>query len=69
MIKKIKVSEKIYTSPNAAVKTENGWEPAKPELWEGFGGLKGFMHLFGNHYSYGQPYCIFCGKEEVTLNS
>lgn len=64
-MKKIKVSNEIYTDPQSAFQDTDGkWKPLRPELWQGFHWGK-IPHLFGKHYSYGQPFCIFCGKKEI----
>jgi len=63
-MKYIKVIDKIYTDPNVA-KCSDGinWKPATPlpypcNLWEWF------VHKLGFHFSFGQPFCVVCMKEQ-----
>jgi len=63
-MKYIKVLERDYLSPDSAIsKDGKHWEPAKPELLSP--NLKErFIHWRGKHFSFGQPYCVICGREE-----
>ena len=40
------------------------WKPARPLLYTP--NLKErIIHLFGKHFSFGQPYCVVCGYAEL----
>jgi hypothetical protein len=66
-MKYIKVASHIYTDPNVAIQN-NGlgrWEAARPELletnlWERL------VHRFYSHFTFGQPFCVVCGRAELT---
>ncbi len=72
-MKYIKVSKKIYRIPNTAVLETNyigghidsRWVKARPELLET--NLKErFIHsVLRKHFTFGQPYCVVCGREEI----
>jgi hypothetical protein len=62
----IKVINKIYTDPQCRASFDGGkhWEHAKPELypcnlWEWI-----LHYIFRKHFSWGQPFCVVCGKEQ-----
>lgn len=64
-MKYIKVGQNQYVSPNVQILQRDGWQKASPELlepnlWERF------IHFLGYHFSFGQPYCVVCGKEEIV---
>lgn len=66
-MKYIKVTEKIYTSPNSAYqdKVTGNWFPATPELYSP-NLREWFIHnIQRKHFSWGQPYCVVCGKVEL----
>ena len=57
------VKNKIYTSPDDLdCRDGEHWEPAKPVLYSPniFDRIR---HAFGKHWSWGQPFCVICGKE------
>lgn len=59
------VKDKVYTDDNTSeYDCQKGWIPARPalyspNLWEKF------IHWLGKHWSYGQYFCIICGKERI----
>ena len=56
----INVTNEYYTDP--LVMTEK--EPARPCLLSP--NLKErFVHWLGFHFSFGQPYCVVCGKKKI----
>lgn len=64
-MKKIKVSNELYTIPNMqSSKDGKHWEPTRPVLYAPsfIGRIK---HWLGEHISFGQPYCVICGKKEA----
>lgn len=61
----IKVIEEEYTSPDTAVCVDGKWMPAKPELLSP-NIIESFNHWRGKHLSFGQPYCVICGKKQAT---
>lgn len=65
--KYIQVNEKeLYTLQNHAVLNmrTGKWEPASPELYSP--SIKEwFTHnILGQHFTFGQPYCVVCGCAE-----
>lgn len=60
----IQVTAQDYLSPDSATSRDGKhWEAAKPMLL--FPNLRErFIHWRGNHFTFGQPYCVVCGKEE-----
>lgn len=73
-MKYIKVTNKIYRSPNTQTletdyvggHIDSRWVNARPELLSP--NLKEwFMHaILRKHISFGQPYCVICGKAEFV---
>lgn len=73
-MKYIKVSKKVYrSSKTQSLETsyvgghiDSQWVAAKPELLQP--NLKErFIHsVLRKHFSFGQPYCVVCGKEEFS---
>lgn len=67
MKKEIKVTNRIYTSPDDSVSRDGvHWSPARPQLY--FTNIfERVWHWLGHHWSYGQPYCIVCGLAEKIV--
>ena len=65
-MKKIKVLNRKWSDPNTLARRPDGTcGPAYPVLYEGniFEKIK---HFLGMHFSFGQPFCVVCGKEAVN---
>lgn len=59
------VKNKIYTSPDNQQSSDGKhWEPARPVLYSPnlFEKIK---HALGYHWSWGQEFCVVCGKEKA----
>lgn len=66
-MKFIQVSDQYWTNPNAITSTDGKrWALARPELLIP-NLLEKTLHYFGKHLSYGQPYCVICGKSEIVF--
>lgn len=69
-MKYIKVIEDLYVSDDCLQQNnENGkWEKARPVLYTP--NLKEwFIHyILGKHFTFGQPYCVVCGKIKADTN-
>lgn len=73
-MKYIKVTNKLYRSPDSREletryiggSVETMWVNARPTLLSP--NLKEwFIHkILQKHFTFGQPYCVVCGKEEMT---
>lgn len=63
----IKVTNEYYTDSSTARLEEGIWKPARPELLYPTV-FERVMHLFGGHITFGQPYCVICGKCEDLEN-
>ncbi len=65
-MKIINVSNEDFRALNTASSADGKhWEPAKPELlypnfWEWI-----LHYIFKKHFTFGQPYCVVCGKSEL----
>lgn len=60
----IQITDKDYTSSDTRVYIcGEGWQDAKPDLYRP-GIIEAIQHKLGKHWSYGQPFCVICGKEE-----
>lgn len=64
---KFKVTDEIWLSSSTAVDMGNGnWQRARPELLSP-NLAEWFRHtILRQHFSWGQPYCIVCGKSVVS---
>ncbi len=65
----IEVKETIYTDPNVSSSRDGKhWHPATPERLSP--NLKEwFIHsIMRKHFTFGQPYCVVCGREQLTNN-
>jgi hypothetical protein len=61
----INVSGRLFTWSGNLVRNPDGtWSPAKPLLYTPnlFEKIK---HALGKHWSYGQSFCVICGKEKI----
>ncbi len=59
------VTDKIYTDDQTSeFHPQKGWIPARPALYSP-SLLDKFNHWRGKHWSYGQHFCIICGKERI----
>lgn len=62
MKKIIKVKKEKYRDSNMRVyETGKGWIDSAPALYSS-SIFEKIEHMF-RHWSYGQPYCVICGKE------
>jgi hypothetical protein len=64
----IKVTKEFYTDPQCAGQNSvtRAWEPLRPELYD-CNFVEWFKHdILGRHFTFGQPYCVACGKCELT---
>lgn len=61
----MKIANEFYTMPDVQTEIKGHWVTARPELYSPniFQKIK---HLLGFHWSYGQPYCVICGKKEAN---
>lgn len=65
-MKYIQVKSTYYSCSDVQISTQPGtWKNARPERY--YPNLKErFIHnVLKKHFSFGQPYCVVCGKEEV----
>jgi hypothetical protein len=63
----MKVTNRLYTDPNTQVSRDGKhWEPARPLLYSP-NLIEKIKHTLGSHWSYGQPFCVICGKESADL--
>lgn len=67
MKRKIKVSSHYYRSEHATQLDNGIWIPATPTLY-GANPIEVVLHFLGLHWTYGQPYCVVCGREEFKTN-
>ena len=61
----MKVSNKLYSDPSVQVQGSGGGGLVlyKPNL------IEKIKHALGKHWSYGQPFCVVCGLEEIKIIS
>lgn len=61
----VNVSDRLFTSSETMVRNPDGtWSQAKPLLYTP-SILERIKHALGKHWSYGQPFCVVCGKEKI----
>ena len=67
-MKYIKVTDKKYVDPNVGTLNKKGqWVNGQPELYPP-NLIEWFKHdILGRHFSFGQPFCVICGKEEKII--
>ena len=59
----IKVTKEYYTDSATSVLEGGQWKSARPELLYPTI-FERVMHWFGGHITFGQPFCVICGKCE-----
>lgn len=62
-MKYIKVTNEMYVDESTAILINGGWQPARPMLLVPTL-IDRVRHLFKGHFSYGQKFCVMCGRSE-----